>query len=693
MKRSTGFCTVRAPEKTEYRPLTALPAAGLLSAGAAWLLGVPLWAAAGCIVLCAGLLAAERWRFLPAVVLALTALFCAVFYRQVGAGLLQYCNALLERLTALTGRIHLPFAVGETPQTGWLAAPLCLLPALAACRSVRRGGLAFCAASWLVFAPSCALGFFAPEGLLLLAAGTAALLLYRERAVRWPALALVLACAVALSPLALLTVPESGLPQALHRTLHELRYDGTDRAMPEGDLRDLPARSRSDTPALALTMETPQKLYLRGFLGERYTDSGWAALENSTLTDAADRFYLLHENGFYAQSSIGSAAKSVDITSTSTLTVTNLAACAGKQYLPYALVGSGTLDAAVIADNRTTGTRETMTLQYLPGSVPEWYALQSALAAAQDRAAVKAYLAQEQQYRDFVNERYLQLTSAAADAAARMLEGHITGRTLPELRGATLDALEEHLTYDETAATACGDEEFLTHLLATGGRGYDVHYATAAVLLLRYCGVPARYVEGYYLPAAEAAQSVTLTERHAHAWAEYYLDGVGWVPFEVTPGYMDNEESTLTAVSEKEYENTQLPPPVQQQPQTQHRPQRTVRPIWLLVLVPLLLAAAIVRTVLCRRRLKKRLAALEAAEARQAVAGWYGYAVWLQQKTGLRLENAEAEALNREALFSDHPMNAVQAAQMRAYAETVRAECRKRNVWQRLCDRWLRCLY
>ena len=109
--------------------------------------------------------------------------------------------------------------------------------------------------------------------------------------------------------------------------------------------------------------------------------------------------------------------------------------------------------------------------------------------------------------------------------------------------------------------------------------------------------------------------------------------------------------------------------------------------------LPLLLAAAIVRTVLCRRRLKKRLASLEAAEARQAVAGWYGYAVWLQQKTGLRLENAEAEALNREALFSDHLMNAVQAAQMRAYAETVRAECRKRNVWQRLCDRWLRCLY
>ena len=54
--------------------------------------------------------------------------------------------------------------------------------------------------------------------------------------------------------------------------------------------------------------------------------------------------------------------------------------------------------------------------------------------------------------------------------------------------------------------------------------------------MLRYFGVPARYVEGYFLSAAEAAsyqpgQSITLTEIHAHAWAEYYLPGVGFVPF------------------------------------------------------------------------------------------------------------------------------------------------------------------
>ena len=704
MKRSTGFSAARqaAPDTTGYDFSAAL-AAGLSAAGAAWLLGsaaqaAPVWALA-CALLCAGLAALARFRWSAAAVLALTAAFCAVGYRLVGDGLLQYANALLQKLVALTGHIYLPFEVTDAPRLGWFYAPLCVLLSWLAVAAARRGRLWFCAACWLVLAPWCALGFFAPAGLLLLLAGTAVLALRRARVRSWKALAVAAACALLAAPLGLLPVSESGLPAALARAVHSLRYDTAAQTLPEGDLRDLSARSASAAPALEITMQTPQKLYLRGFLGERYTGSGWAALENSTLTDEVDAFYWLHENGFYAQSSIGSAAESVDITSPSALTITNLAACAGQQYLPYALVGNTALSAEIIGDNRTAGTRETVTLQYLPGSVPEWYALQDALAAAQDEPAVAAYLAQEQTYRDFAAARYLQLTPEAAAAAVQLLEGHLTGRTLPELRTAVLDALEATMTYDETAVTHCGDADFLQALLLGGARGYDVHYASAAVLLLRACGVPARYVEGYYLSAADAAnvsagQTVVLTEQNAHAWAEYYLDGVGWVPFEVTPGYMDDEECTSAVAAEREYENRQLPPPVQQQPERE-QPRRTHAAAWLLpvLLAALLLVAAVLRTVFQRRRLKKRLAALDSAAPRDAVAGWYGYAVYLQQKTGLSLPDEAAAAANREALFSDHPITAAQAAAAHQYADAVRALCRTRKPWQRFYDRCVRCIY
>ena len=82
--------------------------------------------------------------------------------------------------------------------------------------------------------------------------------------------------------------------------------------------------------------------------------------------------------------------------------------------------------------------------------------------------------------------------------------------------------------------------------LLTGARqGYSVHYATLTTLLLRCCGIPARYVEGYVVTRQQAealsdGAQLTLTQRAAHAWAEYYLDGVGWIPFDTVPGYEEN---------------------------------------------------------------------------------------------------------------------------------------------------------
>ncbi|MEI3176058.1 MAG: transglutaminase domain-containing protein [Lachnospiraceae bacterium] len=74
--------------------------------------------------------------------------------------------------------------------------------------------------------------------------------------------------------------------------------------------------------------------------------------------------------------------------------------------------------------------------------------------------------------------------------------------------------------------------------------GYSVHFASAAVLMFRYYGIPARYVEGYLITpedakAMTAGEAYALDDTHAHAWAEYYQDGVGWLPFEATPSYLN----------------------------------------------------------------------------------------------------------------------------------------------------------
>ena len=61
------------------------------------------------------------------------------------------------------------------------------------------------------------------------------------------------------------------------------------------------------------------------------------------------------------------------------------------------------------------------------------------------------------------------------------------------------------------------------------------HYATAATLLFRALGFPARYTIGYSCDA-EAGKWVEVSSMLAHAWVEVYVKGVGWVCVEVTGG-------------------------------------------------------------------------------------------------------------------------------------------------------------
>lgn len=92
---------------------------------------------------------------------------------------------------------------------------------------------------------------------------------------------------------------------------------------------------------------------------------------------------------------------------------------------------------------------------------------------------------------------------------------------------------------DRTSSALDGVENFLS----VTQEGYCVQFASATVLLLRACGIPARYVEGYIVTELEEDPSGGYTgsvhDYQAHAWAEVYFDGIGWIPYETTPAYYE----------------------------------------------------------------------------------------------------------------------------------------------------------
>jgi hypothetical protein len=68
-------------------------------------------------------------------------------------------------------------------------------------------------------------------------------------------------------------------------------------------------------------------------------------------------------------------------------------------------------------------------------------------------------------------------------------------------------------------------------------RGYCMHFAAAAALLLRLAGVPCRIGVGLYHGQADAADGTSRVfgSQHAHAWVEVPWQGRGFVVFDPTP--------------------------------------------------------------------------------------------------------------------------------------------------------------
>ena len=657
----------------------------------------------------------ERGTMLLFSALALVIGVCLVTQKQVIAGLGCLGNDLTEALTRITGRIYLEFAVSAEGSALWGLLPVAAILVILLQLSIQTGSMVFFLPVLLALYGALLAGLYPMDaGLALIGLGTVILML-RRSAVKtagqswygvpsW--IAVILVCGLTGAGISLMVGGDILQENRWEKAIHDFLYDQDSNSMPEGDLYNLSGWNKSETPALEVTMTKPQKVYLRGQIFEVYDGTSWETVDTQALAEYESLFYWLHQWDFYGQSQIGISSALTGQGTLEQMTVENLSACSSHGYYPYAVYGNTVLDQAQIGDAYFL---ENTLLSYYSGSLPQWYEIQHQLASGQYGEDISRFLEAEASYEAYVTTLDLQLTNESWSVLNRQVGQENGPQTLSQICQFIRSWLEENMVYDEQVKTLNGSTDFLQYTLERSGSGYSVHYATAATLMLRYFGVPARYVEGYYLSAEEAeryqsGQTILLTEEHAHAWAEYYLPGVGFVPFEVTPGYIDAEDLNLggnQANNEQQYTGDHLKYAQVEQPERLEEPQQdrfhfSMKLAYLLYLLLVLLILLLIFLLLRRKRLRAALLAIDNAPNREAIALRFGYAAALLNRCGgVEVEGFQRSAeLNREALFSNHKMTEQQRHEMDDYARRVLKACKGKWTWlERLRYRLWDCLY
>lgn len=206
-----------------------------------------------------------------------------------------------------------------------------------------------------------------------------------------------------------------------------------------------------------------------------------------------------------------------------------------------------------------------------------------------DREALRKSFETEERYRKSIveplytvkaeNEVIAEIALGIQNEAIeeKVQNGGLSALTVHESVMAVVDYFRsDEFYYTETpnADLTNGKKPVIEAFLTDVKQGYCSHFASAAVFLLREMGVPCRYVEGYVATDLEPLGTTGSKHRtdvygtDAHAWIEVYMDGMGWMQYEVTQGQLcddmyDPNSDTFDpdmGNNDQEEDNTPKPP-------------------------------------------------------------------------------------------------------------------------------------
>ena len=319
-----------------------------------------------------------------------------------------------------------------------------------------------------------------------------------------------------------------------------------------------------------------ETLYLKAFVGMEYTSLSWQAPGRSTLDKyrySASPDRSISENAFTEAATLTAMMEDGRIPPmTGTMIIENVDAAPNHLYLPY-YTSEPVDNSAVTLENILDGSlvpERPVSVKYTPYS-PAQTDLDKLDADIFSHYRDDSGNASFHAYSGEVYDNYLQIPDEVLPELMKYHTAIGSSSNLTEQIFLIRQFLAANYDYSMTPGTTPRNEDFVTYFLDTQKEGYCAHFASAATLLFRSYGIPARYVEGYIISQAAISDralaaeydyddfffgenilgnsnvvEVEINDGDAHAWTEVFVDGFGWIPVDATPPSQDAEETTYS---------------------------------------------------------------------------------------------------------------------------------------------------
>jgi transglutaminase-like putative cysteine protease len=191
-------------------------------------------------------------------------------------------------------------------------------------------------------------------------------------------------------------------------------------------------------------------------------------------------------------------------------------------FAPIAVSGGGNLgfdveSASLITDKASAQGLTYQVTSVVPNLQPSQ--LESADTLSISPELKQRYLQLPRNYPQKLRDQAVQITANASSEYERAL--------------ALQDFFRNNFTYDLSVRAGHGEDAIESFLEQR--RGYCEQFAGTYAAFARSIGLPARVAVGF-TPGELTGGVYVVRGEFAHAWPEVWFEGVGWVPFEPTPG-------------------------------------------------------------------------------------------------------------------------------------------------------------